>query len=118
MQPGPVLYSTFSGEAVKRLVLSQYDLDHSVECVLFNRGLNDTYRVSTQAGQYALRLYRSRWRTQEAVTGEVRALLHLGSKGVPVAAPVARSDGELMTRIDAPEGPRWAVLFNWVSGVE
>ena len=118
MQPATVLYSTFSSEAIKQLVLSHYNLDDSVESTLFSRGLNDTYLVSVQDRQFALRLYRSRWRTREAVVGEVAALLHLGSKGVPVATPVARSDGELVTDINAPEGTRWAVLFNWVEGGE
>lgn len=95
-----------------------YDFDDSVECTLFNRGLNDTYRVSFQNRQFALRLYRSRWRTRPAVMAEVAALLHLAGKGVPVAAPVARTDGEQVTDIDAPEGSRWAVLFNWVKGDE
>jgi Ser/Thr protein kinase RdoA (MazF antagonist) len=118
MQPGTVLYSTFSSEAVKQLILSRYDLGDSVDCTLFNRGLNDTYRVASQDRQFALRLYRSRWRTREAVVGEVAALLHIGGKGLPVAMPVARSDGELVTDVDAPEGRRWAVLFNWVNGGE
>ena len=118
MQPATVLYSTFSGEAIKQLVLSHYTLDAPVECTLFKRGLNDTYLVSVQDRQFALRLYRSSWRTREAVVGEVAALLHIGSKGLPVAMPVARSDGELVTDVNAPEGPRWAVLFHWVKGEE
>ena len=118
MQPGTVLYSTFSSAAIKQLVLSHYDLDDSAECTFFNRGLNDTYRVSVQDRQFALRLYRSRWRTREAVMGELAALLHIGGKGLPIATPIARSDGELMTEVPAPEGPRWAALFNWVKGTE
>jgi Ser/Thr protein kinase RdoA (MazF antagonist) len=118
MHSRDILYSTFSGEGIKQRVLSRYDLDDSVECTLFSRGLNDTYLVSVHDRQFALRLYRSRWRTREAVMGEVAALLHLGSKGLPVAMPVARSDGEMVTDVDAPEGPRWAVLFNWVKGSE
>ena len=118
MQPGTVLYSTFSSEALKQLVLSDYDLGDSVECALHTRGLNDTYLVSAGDRQFALRLYRSRWRTRADVMGEVASLLHIGSKGIPVATPVARSDGERVTDVAAPEGPRWAVLFNWIKGDE
>ena len=118
MQPGTVLYSTFSSAAIRQLLLAHYDLDDSVECTFFNRGLNDLYLVSLLDRQFALRLYRSRWRTREAVMGELAALLHLGGKGMPVATPVARSDGELVTDVTAPEGPRYAVLFNWVKGAE
>lgn len=118
MHSGAILYSTFSSEAIKQLVLTSYDFDDSVECTFLNRGLNDTYRVCFQHRQFALRLYRTRWRTREAVLGELAALLHLDSKGVPVATPVARCDGNLVTDINAPEGPRWAVLFNWAKGSE
>jgi Ser/Thr protein kinase RdoA (MazF antagonist) len=115
---GAILYSTFSSGAIKQLIVSHYDLDDSVECTLFSRGLNDTYLLSARDRQFALRLYRSRWRTRAAVMGEVAALLHISAKGVPVATPIARSDGELVTDVDAPEGPRWAVLFDWVNGDE
>ena len=93
MPPATVLYSTFSSEAIKQLVLSHYNLDDPVECTLYSRGLNDTYLVSGQDRQFALRLYRSRWRTREAVIGEVAALLHIGSKGVPGATPHPFSSG-------------------------
>jgi len=118
MQPGAVVHTTFSSDAIRERILPYYDLPDPVTCTFFKRGLNDTYLVSTRDRQFALRLYRSRWRSREAVAGEVEALLHLSSKGIPVAAPIARSDGELMTGLDAPEGPRWAVMFNWLKGDE
>ncbi len=118
MLSGTVIYSTFSSDAIRQQILPHYHLGKSVECRLYNRGLNDTYLVSASERQFALRLYRSRWRTREAVTGELAALLHLGKKGIPLATPIARSDGELVTDVAAPEGPRQAVLFHWVKGEE
>jgi Ser/Thr protein kinase RdoA (MazF antagonist) len=118
VQSRPVLYSTFSSKAVKEQVLSNYDLGAAIECSLFRRGLNDTYLVSADDRRFALRLYRFRWRTREAVLGEVAALQHLSARGISVAAPIPRSDGALATHIDAPEGPRYAVLFQWVAGEE
>ena len=118
IQPEAVLYSTLAAEAVKRLVLPRYGFDESVGCTLFNRGLNDTYLVSAKERKFALRLYRFRWRTRAAVADELTALRHLSAKGIPLAAPVARSDGEYITQVDAPEGPRCAALFDWVPGEE
>jgi Ser/Thr protein kinase RdoA (MazF antagonist) len=118
MQPVAVLYSTLAAATVKRLVLPHYGLDDSVECSFFNKGLNDTYLVCANARKFALRLYRARWRTRAAVTGEVAALVHISAKGIPAAAPLARTDGEFITQLEAPEGPRCAVLFEWVSGDE
>lgn len=118
MQPGTILHSTFSADAIRRLVLPHYNLPEPVDCTFVKRGLNDTYLVTAGDRQFALRLYRARWRTREAVMGEVAALVHISGKGVPVATPVARTDGELVTDFDAPEGSRWAVLFNWLKGDE
>lgn len=118
MASGPVIYSTFSGEAVKTLVLPHYGFGESAACVLFRRGLNDTYRVSANNDRLALRLYRHRWRTEVMIRDEIAALLHLKGAGFPVAAPLAREDGEWLTPVQAPEGLRWAVLFHWVSGSE
>lgn len=116
VQRGTILYSTFSSEAIQQLVLPHYEIGHSAECTLFNRGLNDTYQVRANGAQFALRLYRSRWRDREAITQELATLLHLRAKGIPLAAPIARSDGEFITQLAAPEGTRHAALFHWVHG--
>ena len=103
---------------MKELALTKYELGGSVECSLFHRGLNDTYFVKGGDLHLALRLYRHRWRTEEAIRGEITALLHLDGKGIPLAAPVPTLDGEWLTSVDAPEGRRWAVLFRWVRGTQ
>lgn len=118
MQPGAILYSRLSSEAIQQAVLTHYDLVHPVECIFFTSGVNDTYQVRTQCGQFALRLYRALTRGREVVAPELAALLRLRDKGVPVAAPVGRSDGELITEVTVPEGTRCAVLFEWVDGEE
>jgi Ser/Thr protein kinase RdoA (MazF antagonist) len=113
-----IVYSTFSSAAVKQLVLPHYEAgsDAGAGCTLFWRGLNDTYRVSANGRHYALRIYRAGWRTPSQVQGELRALLFLREANVPVAAPIARSDGVLSTELEAPEGARVAVLFDWIDG--
>jgi Ser/Thr protein kinase RdoA (MazF antagonist) len=118
MQPGAILYSRLSAQAIEQLVLSHYELIHPVECIFFTSGVNDTYQVRTHSEPFALRLYRPRTRGREVVAPELAALLHLRKQGVPVAAPVARSDGELITQITVPEGSRCAALFEWVDGDE
>jgi Ser/Thr protein kinase RdoA (MazF antagonist) len=116
MQPGAILYSTISAEAIRQMiVLPHYGYGRSVECTLFNAGQNDTYQVRAAASIFALRLYRT-GRSLEGITEELAALVQLRAKEVPVAAPIARLDGEFVTRIDAPEGARFAALFHWVGG--
>jgi Ser/Thr protein kinase RdoA (MazF antagonist) len=78
--------------------------------------VSDTYLLSAPDNRYALRIYRSTWRTREAILEELAVLEHLNNKGVAVAMPIPRRDGELITAIHAPEGLRHAVLFHWAGG--
>ena len=112
----PVTYSTLSIAGILRAVVPQYGLDGDATCVLFNRGVSDTYLVSSEHMQFALRIYRANWRSDAAILAEIEALQHLSGKGIEVAMPVRRKDGGWITALQAPEGRRRAVLFHWISG--
>ena len=105
-----------SAQVMRSLVCADYGLPASVECVLYHRGVNDTYLLSSRGTRFALRLYRCRWRSMESIDGELRALRHVHSRGAAVAMPIPRTDGLLVTDIRAPEGTRQAVLFEWAPG--
>jgi len=113
---GLITYSTLSTAALRRLVIPYYSLGEPLECVLFQRGVNDTYLVTVADRQFGLRVSRAAWRSPERIAAELAALSHLHSKGVGVAMPVARDDGSFITDILAPEGLRRAVLFEWARG--
>ena len=111
-----IIYSTQSPQLIKQLVVEHYGFDDSTRCIVWYRGVSDTYKVSVPGGLFALKLYRSGWRTQSEILGELAALKHLDLKGIGVVKPVPRKDGGLITEVHAPEGPRSAVLFHWASG--
>jgi Ser/Thr protein kinase RdoA (MazF antagonist) len=111
-----VSYSTLSVEAITQVVVQDYGLCDSVNCVLYQRGMNDTYLLTTPDRQYALRVARANVRSRDALLEELATLRHFGKKGVKVALPIARSDGGWITDIQAPEGLRRAVAFNWAVG--
>ncbi len=111
-----VVYSTLSAQVIRSHACADYGLPESVECVLYHRGVNDTYLLSCRGARFALRLYRCKWRSQESIDGELRALRHLHDRGASVAMPIPRTDGRFITDIPAPEGTRQAVLFEWAPG--
>ncbi|MFC4313712.1 phosphotransferase enzyme family protein [Steroidobacter flavus] len=111
-----ILYSTLRAESIRDLLLHHYDLDHSLECIFFCRGVSDTYFVSAAGERFAMKVFRASWRSEEAILGELAAIRHVGSKGVDVAMPVPRRDGKWVCSIRAPEGVRKAVLFRWADG--
>ena len=112
----PVQDSTLSAEALAERVRKRYSLSGRVVCRFHRKGICDTYRVEVGAQAYYLKVYRHGRRTRMDVTEEVRLLNHLAANGVSVAQPVARQDGLYASRLAAPEGTRYAVLFEAAHG--
>jgi Ser/Thr protein kinase RdoA (MazF antagonist) len=115
IRPRPVA-SLFAADGLARWTGDAYDLGRIDEVMLWNPGLNDTYVVRAGGERFVLRVYPRGWRTDADVRYELDVLVHLDRKRVPVAAPIARRDGELLGRVAAPEGERQAVLFAFAPG--
>ncbi|HEX4207239.1 MAG TPA: phosphotransferase [Ktedonobacteraceae bacterium] len=114
--PFPVAYSVLSPMALHSEVLSRYALGDQVSCVFWARGVNDTYLVQTHTKKYILRVYHAGWRTLSDILYEIDVLHHLDRAGVPISTPVAQSDGNVVSTLQAPEGPRQVVLFTYAPG--
>lgn len=112
----PVIHSIPSGEALIASVLPNYPISKPHSCLLYKRGLNDTYLVETDRERYILRVYRRGWRTKEEIDFELELLAFLHNKNQPVAYPIGREDGSFPTEIAAPEGKRYAALFSYAPG--
>lgn len=110
-----VIHSIPSGEALIATVLPNYPISKPQTCLLYKRGLNDTYLVETQSERYILRVYRKGWRTKEEIDFELELLEFLHNKNLPVAYPIKREDG-FTTEIAAPEGKRYAAIFSYAPG--
>lgn len=115
----PVRQSVLSAEALSPIVAQEYrQLGEDADCRFFYQGLNDIYRVVVGGRKYMLRVYRAGWRSNSEVLFETDMLNHLHEKGIKVARPVPRHNGETFFKLVAPEGPRQAVLFTFAPGAE
>ena len=112
----PVIYSTLDSNALVSLVLSQYQLGSQISCQFWNRGLSDVYLVTTPQSQYVLRVSHTHWRSRREIEFELEYLNFLKEHDVPVAAPLSTHSGEYLVAINAPEGGRFATLFNYAPG--
>lgn len=108
--------SILSEQALQEQLLSRYGLDSPASCQLHKYGVNDTYRVKTADSLYFLRVYSLRYSDYAAIQREVRLLQALTEQYVSVGRPVADRTGETIHRLQAPEGPRYAVLFSGGQG--
>jgi Ser/Thr protein kinase RdoA (MazF antagonist) len=114
--PFPATYSIPSAQAVREEILPGYPIGRSTECRLHMSGVNDVYMARSDQEQYVFKVYRSGWRSRSEVLWELELLQHLDGRGVRVALPLARRDGEWVTEVPAPEGTRQGVLFHHAPG--
>ncbi|MBC8229656.1 phosphotransferase [bacterium] len=114
----PIQNSTLSAEALVPWVLKKYDLPKPISCEFFRKGICDTYIIKTAQADRFLKIYMHGRRTRLDVTEEVRLLNYLSKNRVSVAKPIARKDGSYVNQLMAPEGVRYAVLFEAAEGVE
>lgn len=103
-------------EALARELGSRYVFDGPPACQLLYRGMNDIYIVHDAARRYALRAWRTGWRSLDNVTYELEFLDFLQSKGLPVSPSIKAKNGAPFLVADAPEGPRALALFTWADG--
>jgi len=113
--------SVLDPKYLKYCLSEQYSIGDWMECLYWLKGLNDTYKIHTLSGSYILRLYRLGI-SESDVSYELSTLVQLAdilSTGrTKVSRPVCKKDDRLYTVIDAPEGPRVAVIFEYVRGTE
>ena len=86
---------------------------------LINNRENAVFRVRLPDGRSgALRLHRPGYHSRAALASELWWISALANKGLPVPAPVAGIDGELLTSL--PAGPSGEIIFadmlEWLAG--
>jgi Ser/Thr protein kinase RdoA (MazF antagonist) len=112
-----VTYSTATADAVAAFVAASYDLPSPIECILLQRGFNDSFVIcAADQARYVLRMSGRRRRGDADVNSETRYLAYLDAVGVPVSAAVPNRAGALFCEAAMPEGPRPAVLFRHAEG--
>lgn len=131
----PTVRSILNAEALAETVRAHYALDVT-NCELLKPGLSDLYRVDTAQGPYILRVYPHGLNLGKWIEAELRILRGLRERGVAVALPIPRADGDDslgaeaaipsagaedtanrdLLPLQAPEGERNAVLFEYAHG--
>lgn len=111
----PVVYSTLCSNALASFILPQYNI-RLATCQLWHRGLSDVYLVETRFEPYILRVSHNHWRSKSEIDFELELLDFLRQRQLPVAYPLKTNDGKLSIEINAPEGKRYATLFQYAPG--
>ena len=111
----PASYSTLSSLALASMIAERYGIP-DLRCELILRGVGDTYLVESATDRYILRAYRSSHRTLPQIRAEMEMLLALKRAEVPAAYPIQDLAGVEIQAVEAVEGERHLVLFNYAPG--
>ena len=117
-QPFPVQNSTLSANALTELVHQEYPLQGFPVCKFWRKGMADTYRIEAGHQLFFLKISMASRRSRKDIDEEVRLLLHLARGGVGVSAPIESINGGYVLSLPAPEGERFAVLYEGAIGAE
>jgi Ser/Thr protein kinase RdoA (MazF antagonist) len=116
-EPLRAVYSTIDGSALHDAIASAYDFDSEFTCRLLNRGFNDVYNLRLADGRrFIARLSSRRARGETNVAYEASLLLHLKASGAHVAAPILTTAGTVGIELEAMEGRRSLVIFEFLAG--
>lgn len=106
-------------EAIAELAATQYDIGPVTGCRALHGGLNHTFAIEADRGQFAVRVYgRNKWWVGDVteLLFELDLLDHLYKRGLPVSYSMPTRYGHRLTAIDTPTGPRRVGLFTWAPG--
>lgn len=113
----PIIHSVLDAAPLADKVAQHYDLPGPIHVELLTRGINDVYEVRDGSGRiYALRVWRTTFRSEADVNYETAFLAFLQGEGLPVSAAIPARGGKLYAPVRALEGPRFFALFEWAEG--
>lgn len=113
-----VVSSILEPGSLVRYLHGAYGWDASATAVLLRAGINHTYKISYQGKSFILRVYSLNWRTRSEIDAELELLCKLHAAGVPVANACSDNSGNYIQIIPAPEGDRFAVVFEFAPGAK
>ena len=106
-----VRYSQLDPKKIEKELIERYEFTEPLSCRFFNSGLNDIYIVKTEMINYFLRISLTEVHNKCDYEEEIYIINTLSKNGIRVAAPVICRDGSFVWELNAPEGIRYAVLF-------
>lgn len=116
MNDSPAILKSF----IAPVALAQH-IEHvyglaEVRCQLIKATMRDMYDVRTTDQRFAAGLYRYRPQGLASIRAEIQIIQHIHKAGIATARPIPTKSGNWLTALSLPEGTRYLVLFEWLTG--
>jgi Putative homoserine kinase type II (protein kinase fold) len=106
-----IRYSQFSDAYIGKIISENYDIANISSNRFFRLGMNDIYLISAGDKKYFFRISLADVYKQEDYEQEAAAINVFHAHGIGVACPVICQNGGYVLSLTAPEGKRYAILF-------
>ncbi len=115
----PATYSTIDADALLNFTLDNWDVKKGSKITFLKRGMNDTYCITEPSGKkFILRVYSLKMRTPRGILEEVLFNDKAArGKHFGLASCIFSKFRFPIEGIEAPEGDRLAVLYNFAPGI-
>lgn len=106
-----IRYSQFDTDSIVEFLVQQYNLKEPVTSRFYDYGMNDIYIINAGDDVFYLRISLAGVHSERDYEQEIEVINTLDENGISVASPVRCNNGGFLNRLNAPEGTRYAVLF-------
>lgn len=109
-----ITHSLAAPHSISGWAIERWDIGAIRSAELIRSYVNDVYRIDTDLGSFALKVFRRSWRTRSDAIWESQLCVHLDDAGIRLALPKPDVDGQRVQTLIYPEGERAALLTPWL----
>ncbi|MEJ7838263.1 MAG: phosphotransferase [Thermomicrobiales bacterium] len=114
MDTPELTHSLAAPHSISGWATTRWDIGAIRSAELIRSYVNDVYRINTDLGSFALKIFRRSWRSRSDAIWESQLCAHLDDAGIRLALPNPGVDGHQVQTIIYPEGERAALLTPWL----
>lgn len=118
LTPYGITHSILNPSHIKQLIQKNYRLQNPRVTLFHNGFRNQSYFVNANEKQYLLKVYDHGFKSRATLTGIYQFLKTCDKSGLKVSLPITLISEDILLLIDAPEGERYAVLYEYLPAAQ